>query len=102
MVPRSADDARRSFWELFAEHGIYAEAVSDEFLDPNDRLGAEGATRLSRLGWAWPPNVPNWSRVFELRGPEGCSDVARHVLETFVDAFRVGGPLSFGVGNAIG
>lgn len=100
-VARPPDDARRPFWELYAEHGLYAEAVSDEFLDPSDRLGAEGATRLDRLGWTAPSDGSNWTRVFELKGPPHCTIVARHVVTTFVDGFRVTGAIQFNEGDPI-
>jgi hypothetical protein len=89
------------FWDLYAEHGLYAEAVSDWFLEPGDQLGAEGAERLGRLGWAAPTDGSNWTREFELKGQQDCAVVARDVIVTFVDGFRVTGPMQFEEGDPI-
>jgi hypothetical protein len=87
-------------WGLYAEHGLYSEAVSDIYLEPEAQLGTEGAERLSRLGWT-PPTDSNWTRLFELRGPEDCVVVAREVLATFVEGFHAAGELQYHDGDAI-
>jgi hypothetical protein len=104
-IAREREDSYRPFWELYAEHGLYAEAVSDENLAPHERLGVEGIERLTRLGWAPPGQTPtksqNWVYVFELSGPTDCTEVARLVITTFLDGFEVNDPLQFVLGHPI-
>lgn len=103
-APHSAGQAwepEGPLWDLYAEHGLYAEAVSDVFLEPEDQLGIEGAERLSRLGWTAPVDDSNWTRLYELRGPQDCVLVARGVLATFVDGFHAAGQLQYQEGDRI-
>lgn len=100
-VQQGGEDRGRSFWDLYAEYGLYAEAISDEYLEPSAHLGADGAARLERLGWTRPSNQPNWSRIYEMRGPVDCEAIARAVIATFVAGFRTSDPFRFEVGNRI-
>lgn len=100
-----AEDSGRSFSEIYAERGLYAEAVSDEHLEPGVRLGEDGAARLERLGWTSPSDAANWSsnwsRVLKLKDESDYARIASCVINTFVDGFCTTEPFVFEVGNSI-
>jgi hypothetical protein len=101
---RAVTDGERSsfFAQLYEDSGLYAEAVSDEFLEPDVRVGDAGGSRLAQLGWTAPSHsTPNWSRLFDLAGEESLDQVSRAVLETFEDVFGTRGPFKFESGDPV-
>jgi hypothetical protein len=61
-------DPARNYYVQFPSPGdshppsLYCEAVSDKWLEPEDRLGEAGAGRLRSLGWRDPDGRhDNWS-----------------------------------------
>jgi len=100
-VQRAEENDRGAlFTQLYQEFGLYAEAVSDEFLKPGMRLGDTGGARLARLGWTEPSRVTsNWSRVFDFVGEQSYAAVARSGIRTFEEGFELLGPLSLEFGN---
>jgi len=96
------NDRGALFTQLYQEMGLYAEAVSDEFLKPEMRLGETGGARLARLGWIEPSSAtPNWSRVHDFVGDESYAVVSRSVIQTFEEGFELLGPLSLKFGNPL-
>lgn len=97
-----ADSERRSFFiRLYEDSGLYAEATSDQFLEPDVRVGQVGGSRLSELGWAAPSRAtPNWSRDFVVAGEESLDGVAHAVLQTF-EVFGAQGPFTFEFGDPV-
>jgi hypothetical protein len=90
------------FLQLYQEVGLYAEAVSDKFLEPEMRLGDTGGARLAKLGWTEPSAAtPNWSQVYEFVGEESYAVVRRSVIQTFEEGFGLLGPLSLEFGNPL-
>ena len=73
---------------------LHAEAVSDEFLEPQDQLGRSGADTLRGLGWQDPSSEsksledpPNWWREFVIASAEDVDGIAETLLATLRDAY---------------
>lgn len=87
---------------------IYAEAVSNEFLDVDAALTPEREELLRRLGWH-PPRTPpsrsarNWWRVFDVSSDAAFGDIANVVVETLSSVYDYAeGPLSIETSDAAG
>lgn len=101
---RAVTDGERGsfFTQLYEDSGLYGEAVADEFLEPEARVGKAGGSRLTQLGWTAPSHsTPNWSRVVDFAGGESLDELSRAVLETFEEAFGTRGPFKFESGNLV-
>lgn len=73
---------------------LYAEAVSDQWLEPSNSLGPTGAAALRALGWTAPDKEsPNWHRVFLLEGDESYELVADQLLETLQTVYGFDGEM---------
>jgi hypothetical protein len=97
-------DVQRNYYVQFPHPGdepglpesLYAEAVSNEFLDENASLGPEEEEVLGQLGWhppRTPPNasVSNWWREFKLPSEAAFEQVARAVVETLRSVYDYAG-----------
>lgn len=68
--------------------GLFAEAVSNTYLQGSSRLNEEDIARLGRLGWSAPTGAdhPNFHRWYDL---DNVQTVARHVAQTLRDVYHV-------------
>jgi hypothetical protein len=67
---------------------LFAEAVSNTFLEGASRLSGRDVRSLARLGWAGPrgQDLPNFHRTY---GSDDTTAAARHIAQTFRDAYHV-------------
>lgn len=71
---------------------LFAEAVSDHWLEAPNLLGASGAAALVGLGWTEPgKESPNWHRVFRIEGENSYEVIARQLLETLRTVYGLDG-----------
>jgi hypothetical protein len=77
---------------VYEDGSIFAEAVSNNFLEGPDRLSAEEETELSAIGWNEPhlPSKPNWWSVQATIYPD-TSRLARLVLGTLESVYGLRG-----------
>ena len=77
---------------IYEDGSIFAEAVSNNFLEGSDRLSAEEESALSIVGWNEPrlPAKPNWWSVQATIYPD-TSGVARLVLGTLESVYGLCG-----------
>jgi hypothetical protein len=77
---------------VYEDGSIFAEAVSNNFLEGPDRLSAEEETELSAIGWSPPrlPDQPNWWSVQPTIYPD-TSELARLVLGTLESVYGLCG-----------
>ena len=77
---------------IYEDGSIFAEAVSNNFLEGSDRLSAEEEEALSAIGWNEPrlPGKPNWWSVQATIYPD-TSEVARLVLGTLESVYGLCG-----------
>jgi hypothetical protein len=76
---------------------LYAEAVSNEFLEPPETLSLIQEETLRKLGWNEPGTVtscsidgassPNWWRVFPLTSDDQFHESAEALYATLVEAY---------------
>ncbi len=69
------------------QNGLHAEAVSNEFLDPEARLDQEQIRRLHLLGWKDPESSPNYERDWIAATDADRWAIAREILQTCVDVY---------------
>ena len=77
---------------IYEDGSIFAEAVSNNFLEGPDRLSAEEETELSAIGWTGPrlPSRPNWWSVQATIYPD-TPELARLVLGTLESVYGLCG-----------
>lgn len=82
---------------------LFSEAVSNEFLEPPNRLSVNQEGRLRTLGWSDPGPVrfsagwtisPNWWRIFPLGSDDRFQEIAATVHATLVEVYGHRGGLS--------
>jgi hypothetical protein len=77
---------------IYEDGSIFAEAVSNNFLEGSDRLSAEEEEALVAIGWSAPrlPDKPNWWSVQATIYPD-TSELARLVLGTLESVYELCG-----------
>lgn len=77
---------------------LHSEAVSDEFLEPQHRLGRSGADTLRSLGWHDPSSESknlddptNWWREFVIASAEDVEGIAETLSATLRNAYDYDG-----------
>ena len=85
------------------EEGVFAEVVSNAYLDPAEKLTEEQVAALLSLGWAAPSRAPgspspasapkgspNFFREFP--SPCACPDISRFAIRTLTEVLRIESP----------
>ena len=71
-----------------AERKLYAEAVSNRFLEETHTLNAQKLTALTRLGWLFDPQeAPNFYRICVADRADDRADIAKIVVRTLVEIY---------------
>ena len=85
------------------DEGVFAEAVSNAYLGPDEKLDVEQLAALLSLGWAAPthaPDSPNSvaapkgspNHFREFPRPYSCAEVSRFAVRTLTEPLRIGSP----------
>jgi len=85
------------------DEGVFAEAVSNAYLGPAEKLDVGQMADLLSLGWAAPTHEPGSpdavpapdgspNHFREFQQPYSCADVARFAIRTLTGPLRVGNP----------
>ncbi|MBN1284478.1 MAG: hypothetical protein JXB47_03690 [Anaerolineae bacterium] len=68
---------------------LYAEAVSNVYLDASLRLGNAQIARLQKLGWQPPQGEANFSRTWQAHTDQDREAIAREVMRAFTEVYGV-------------
>jgi hypothetical protein len=68
------------------DKGVFAEAVSNAYLGPDEKLDVGQLAELRSMGWASPNHFREFPR------PYSCIDVARFAVRTLTGPLRIGSP----------
>ena len=66
---------------------LYAEAVSNEFLQTEYELNSRQMRRLEKQGWHKSDQSPNFFREWRAKDDQDRLEIARDVLETFAAVY---------------
>lgn len=66
---------------------LFAEAVSNHFLDSMHGLDQRHINRLEELGWNSPSSIPNFHREWNARDDQERISIANEILETFIEVY---------------
>jgi hypothetical protein len=86
----NSDRSRNYYLQALLQPGyvLHCEAVSDINLEERYRIGAEGATRLLKLGWEEEkPKDPNWWRKYDFRSMDAAEPIADLFLRTLREVY---------------
>jgi hypothetical protein len=92
-------DPERNYYIQFALQGdrIFCEAVSNQYLEPQDQLDDTQLRSLENLGWREPEyDAQNWFRTFRPTQPEDFTEIVDLVRRAFSDVYLLppGAPVS--------
>lgn len=88
----------RNYYIQFAVQGgrLFCEAVSNQYLEPQDQLDDAQLRALENLGWREPEHeAQNWFRTFRPNDPDDYIAIVGITRRAFTDVFRLpaNGPL---------
>ena len=66
---------------------LFAEAVSNEFLDSKHLLDARHMKKLEELGWNIPGLTPNFHREWIAKDDQDRLEIAKGVMDTFLEVY---------------
>jgi hypothetical protein len=84
------DDQKNYYIQFTAEPGetsLHAEAVSNEYLDPEFALTPEQIARLQSMGWNAPGTFPNFYQDREAITDEDRLQIAREVMQASIEVY---------------
>ena len=88
-------DSRKGYYiQCAAGYGqslLWAEAVSNEFLEPASALGADRLVRLKSLGWTEPQEasrIANFHREWEAGGDQERSRIASEIMRAMIEVYE--------------
>lgn len=83
-------DTDRNYYIQFAMQGdrLFCEAVSNQYLEPENQLSQEQLRTLENLGWREPEyEAQNWFRTFRPVQPDDYIEIVRLARKAFTDVY---------------
>src|SRR3954453_11882534 len=83
-------DPERNYYIQFALQGdrLFCEAVSNQYLEPEDQLSDAQLRTLENLGWREPEyEGQNWFRTFRPTTPDDYAQIVSRVRRAFTDVY---------------
>jgi hypothetical protein len=66
---------------------LFAEAVSNSFLETKHRLDSRQLELLGKLGWSPPGTTPNFHREWRARVKQDRLVIADEIIKTFIEVY---------------
>ncbi|MGD9092539.1 MAG: hypothetical protein PVF74_06805 [Anaerolineales bacterium] len=66
---------------------LFAEAVSNAFLDTKYRLDPRQMKLMEELGWKCPGKTPNFHREWSAKDRQERIDIAQGIIETLIETY---------------